>query len=301
MEMQQVRYFLAVAKTLNFTRAAEECNVSQPSLTRAIQALEGELGGDLIRREGRLSHLTELGARMLPLLRQCYESAQTAKAIATSVKKGETSTLNLCVARTIDLVLLMQPISELFRMFPGMQLKLKRGNAKEVAQLLKSGMSDLAIGGPLGEDWDRLEAWPMFNESFDMVVSPDHALAMHDDVGFDVELVRQAHLLVHSDMGVLEEGLAGLANAGFNMSDAHQVDSMRDIEALVVANLGVAVVPASAMQSAHVKHIPCAGLDLRRTVAIYTIAGRPRTREAGTLLNLLRGADWGRLIDHNKV
>ena len=51
MEMQQVRYFLAVARTLNFTRAAEECNVAQPTLTRAIQQLEEEFGGDLFRRE----------------------------------------------------------------------------------------------------------------------------------------------------------------------------------------------------------------------------------------------------------
>ena len=51
MEMHQVRYFLAVARTLNCTRAAEECNVAQPSLTRAIRQLEGELGGDLFRRE----------------------------------------------------------------------------------------------------------------------------------------------------------------------------------------------------------------------------------------------------------
>ena len=75
MEMHQVRYFLAVARTLNFTRAAEECNVAQPSLTRAIKLLEEELGGDLFRRERSLSHLTELGTRMLPLLQQCYESA----------------------------------------------------------------------------------------------------------------------------------------------------------------------------------------------------------------------------------
>ena len=51
MEMHQVRYFLAVARTLNFSRAAEECNVTQPSLTRAIRQLEDELGGDLFCRE----------------------------------------------------------------------------------------------------------------------------------------------------------------------------------------------------------------------------------------------------------
>ena len=65
MEMHQVRYFLAVARTLNFTRAADECNVTQPSLTRAINQLEAELGGDLFRRE-RPAGLTELG-RACPL------------------------------------------------------------------------------------------------------------------------------------------------------------------------------------------------------------------------------------------
>ncbi len=68
MEMQQIRYFLMLSKTLNFTRAAEACNVSQPALTRAMQLLEAELGGDLIRRERGNSHLTALGQRMLPLL-----------------------------------------------------------------------------------------------------------------------------------------------------------------------------------------------------------------------------------------
>ena len=61
MELYQIRYFLALCETLNFARAAERCNVSQPSLTRAVQKLEQELGGLLIRRERRRTHLTELG------------------------------------------------------------------------------------------------------------------------------------------------------------------------------------------------------------------------------------------------
>ncbi|MBW8879876.1 MAG: LysR family transcriptional regulator, partial [Asticcacaulis sp.] len=61
MEMQQVRYFVTLANTLNFTRAAEQCNITQPVLTRAIKALEAEFGGELIRREGKLTRLTDLG------------------------------------------------------------------------------------------------------------------------------------------------------------------------------------------------------------------------------------------------
>ena len=67
MEMHQIRYFLAIAQTLNFTRAAEKCNVTQPSLTRAIQKLEEEFGGPLFRRESSRTHLTDLGREILPL------------------------------------------------------------------------------------------------------------------------------------------------------------------------------------------------------------------------------------------
>ena len=63
LELYQIRYFLALCETLNFARAAERCGVSSPSLTRSVQKLEQELGGLLIRRERRLTHLTELGPR----------------------------------------------------------------------------------------------------------------------------------------------------------------------------------------------------------------------------------------------
>jgi hypothetical protein len=71
LEMHQIRYFLAVSETLNLTKAAERCNVTQPSLSRAIKAFETELGGELLRRERALSHLTELGhaPEVAPVLR----------------------------------------------------------------------------------------------------------------------------------------------------------------------------------------------------------------------------------------
>ena len=64
MEMHQVRYFLALSDELNFSRAAEKCNVTQSALSRAIQQLEVELGGELVHRERYLTHLTELGQMM---------------------------------------------------------------------------------------------------------------------------------------------------------------------------------------------------------------------------------------------
>ena len=101
MEMQQVRYFVALARTLNFTRAAEQCNVSQPALTRAIQQLEHEFGGPLFHRERSNTHLSDLGLMMLPYLEGVEASARTAKQVASEARKLENVTMTLGAMCTI--------------------------------------------------------------------------------------------------------------------------------------------------------------------------------------------------------
>lgn len=291
MEMQQVRYFLSVAQTLNFTRAAEQCNVSQPALTRAIKLLEDELGGELIRREGRLSHLTDLGKRMLPLLRQCYDSALSAKALAKSLQKGEIAALNLAVAKTFDISLLLPALNEMYAAFPDIQLKLKRGASSEIRQMLEKGDADMAISGVLGES-DRLDSWRMFDETFDIVVGADHDLARSNAFGIDAGLMRDERLLLCSGIDATEAELERLAAAGVNLVNAHEVDSFSDLEALVKAKFGIGLAPSSALRAGDIRHLRVDSLNMSRPVAIYAVAGRPRSREAAALLSLLRGADW---------
>src|SRR5215211_7049785 len=144
MEMHQVRYFLATVSELNFTKAAEKCNVTQPSLTRAIKQLEDELGGDLFRRERPRAQLTDLGQRMYPLLKQCYESALGARSLASAIKNGELGTLKLAISRTINLDLVTSHLTELNGLFSRLEVKLLRGTAPEIVELLKSGEAELA-------------------------------------------------------------------------------------------------------------------------------------------------------------
>src|SRR5881275_1193644 len=147
MEMHQVRYFLATVSELNFTKAAEKSNVTQPSLTRAIKQLEDELGGDLFRRERPQAQLTELGQRMLPLLKQCYESALGARSLASAIKKGEVGSLQLALSHTIDLTGLTSILLELTRLFEGLDVKLLRGSIPELLDRLKRGDAELALAG----------------------------------------------------------------------------------------------------------------------------------------------------------
>src|SRR5262245_10289824 len=95
MEMHQVRYFLASAKHLNFTRAAQECNVSAPALLRAIKLLELEFGGPLFNRERSRTHLSELGRIALPHLEQLQQEALDAKRKARDLLNLREGTLKL--------------------------------------------------------------------------------------------------------------------------------------------------------------------------------------------------------------
>src|SRR4051794_40054307 len=87
MELHQIRYFLKACETLNFTRAAEQCGVSVPSLSRGIQQLEEELGGQLFRRERHLTHLTDLGRLMFQHFLTIGEAAEAAKREANQYAK----------------------------------------------------------------------------------------------------------------------------------------------------------------------------------------------------------------------
>lgn len=289
MEMHQVRYFLTVARTLNFTRAAEQCNVSQPALTRAIRQLEEELSGELLRREGKHSHLTELGQRMLPLMQQCYESAMAAKLLASSLKKGSAQPLSIALSHSVDLRLLVPVLAEMQRAIGGLQLKLLRRHGNELGELLQKGGVELAIAGPIGQAWDRLDTWPLFEERFELVVHGEHPLANSETV--DVEQLA-GHRLMLSERCESAQSLLDTLHERNVPVAGHTVDLSEDIVELVAAAQGIALLPESVCRRAQLRRIAINDLELTRKVFLYGVAGRQRSPPGDILMKLLRARDW---------
>lgn len=292
MEMHQVRYFLAVAKNLNFTRGAEDCNVSQPSLTRAIKQLESEFGGDLFRRERPQAQLTELGERMLPLLRQCYESAASARELALSMKKGEVASLRLALSHTIDINLLMPHLNEVRRRFERLECRLLRGTAAEVVEHLKGGDAELGIASDLGEGWDRLDRWPLFTDDFILLVNARHRLARRPSV--ELEELRQERLLLRTYCEHAGATATLLRSRGLDVDHSFQVTSESDLISMLASDLGVAIVPSSTSSPDTLARVTITGLDLDRPVHLYGVAGRQRSAVAALVMKMLRAADWSR-------
>jgi DNA-binding transcriptional LysR family regulator len=290
MEMHQVRYFLAVARTLNFTRASEECNVSQPSLSRAIKLLEAELGGDLFRRERPAAQLTSLGQYMYPLLSQCYESAVGARSLAEAIKKRAVGSLTVMLSRSVDFEMVAGPLASLQAQFGRLQLRLLRGARDEITEALKEGEADLAVAAGLEDAWERLDRWPLFEEPFVLAASPGHRLANRTDV--TIEELRDERLVLRPYCDSAGDVLALLGERGVAVENCDEIACEEDLVTLLGAKVGAAVAPASLADRGRLVRIPVRDLGIRRTVCLYGVAGRQRTAAANAVLKVLRALDW---------
>lgn len=287
--MHQIRYFLALSQTLNFTRAAETCNVTQPSLTRAIKLLEHELGGELVRRERGLTHLTDLGRQMLPLLRQCHESALHARAVADALRHRRRASLRIAAPLGVGLGPFVPHLAELLSAFEGLGLSVHRGDAEETARALREGEVDLAIAEPAAMTWERFESWPLFADPMALLVHPGHGLAGHATVDLAVLAGERFALRRHCSAAPVVEAL--LAGAGVDLDSVVRVATDEDAVALVAAGAAVALAPA-AIAAPTLRRVGLEGVTLAREIRLYSVQGRRRDAPAAMLLTQLRAADF---------
>jgi DNA-binding transcriptional LysR family regulator len=157
MQLYEVRYFLAVASTLNFTRAAEQCNVTQPALTKGVQKLEQELGGQLIYRERQLTQLTDLGKEVCPMLERTLASAEAVRLRAQEYQCRKVAPLKIGLAPSISASLVVDPIAEIAKFVPGLHVELREGTAEKLVGLLLEGEISAAIVGDVQDMPARID------------------------------------------------------------------------------------------------------------------------------------------------
>ena len=284
MEMHQVRYFLAMARTLNFTRSAEECNVTQPSLTRAIQKLEDELGGPLFRRERSRTHLTDLGRLMLPHLERTYEAAQAAKDLARGVGKAQVAPLALGVASLASSDTLDAILAELGAGLAGFELSITGGTSRDLLEAALAGSLDLAIIEVPEDTPDRLETWPLFAHRYRMLTHTDHPLARAPSV-------RLADLGDEPWIDCAGDDCAALAALGLEPRIRHRACDPAAIRRMILAGLGSAFVPES-IAGDGVQPITLEGCEITREVALVAVGGRRRSLAADAFVRAARARSW---------
>jgi DNA-binding transcriptional LysR family regulator len=290
LELQQIRYFLALARCLNFTRAAEMCNVTQPALTKAVQKLEQELGGVLIHRERQLTQLTELGKLVLPMLERASVAAESAHALAVKFQRKEVAPLKIALPPCVSAAIVEAPLIELARVVPGLQVELVDEEPTALSELLLDGAVNAAIcGDELGEAPVRIDRWTLFEEQFLVLMPRMSSLANLSSLPADV-LAKATWLerasgegAIQSRQGLLPPGAGHIGHRGRRL--AH-------LQHMVAAGLGLALWPEHAPHPTHLVTRPIANDPPRRKIQLLAVAGRRRSPALEALVKIARVHEW---------
>ncbi len=292
MEMHQVRYFLAVCDKLNFSRAAEACNVSQPSLTRAIKLLEHEFGGELLRRERANTHLTALGQLVRPYLQDVSDSAQAAKRLVSEIRAQKKITLKLGVMCTLAPDNLIELLTGVHTRHPNIELEIIDSPALDLQEMLFAGRLDAAIycnPGPQPEP--RANIQPLFREQMYVILPANHALAERPFIRVQ-DLAGQRYVLrnqcQHNDC--IDGFFEGL---GVDCPTAYRSDRDDWVLAMVAGGLGFGLIGQHSIGAAtNIVARPLADPELWRVVNLVTMRGRPHSPATGALVHEAMRVNW---------
>src|SRR5436190_13336006 len=241
MEMHQVKYFLTLCEELNFTRAAERCNVAQPALTRAIKLLEEEFGGLLFHRERVRTHLSELGQAVRPYLDEVRRQSTQAKQLATSFIELKQTPLKLGVMCTIGPSNFVGLLSNLQAQHPGIELQINDAAAVDLQKRLLEGELEAAIYCIPDQVDERLHYLPLFREQFFIVLGRQHRLAMNNAVRVgDLDGERYLNRINCEQVNVARDVFA---RHGTKVERVYRSERDDWILAMVAAGLGFAFMP----------------------------------------------------------
>ncbi|ABX06090.1 MAG TPA: LysR family transcriptional regulator [Herpetosiphon sp.] len=287
MELSQLRYFEAVARLGNVTKAAHEQHIAQPSLSKALRALEQELGVHLFDRVGRGVELSDAGKLLLPYARRVLAELQAARHALQSRADLTVGHVSLGVTPTVGTRLIPQALAAFNRRYRGIQLELHEAGASELVELLNAGVVDLAIVSALVHG---VESTTLMSEPLVVAVGLQHRFAQRQSIAAN-ELRDEGFILFPQGYELRNYTLQLCEQAGFAPRIVLDGGEMDTVVSLVAAGLGVAVVPQLAIDQRmglHALMIDAGGLQ--RTLRLIRHSQRQPSPAAAALHRVLH--EW---------
>jgi DNA-binding transcriptional LysR family regulator len=288
MEMQQLRYVVAVARAGNFSRAAEQCRVAQPSLSQQIQKLEEELGERLFDRLKREVKLTVHGETFLRRAVRILEEVDAAKREAVDAQNLLRGNLTIGVLPTIAPYLLPGVMGVFRQKYPGVEIVVQEDTTAQLLKLALAYEIDFALASQPIRD-ERLEVGELFSEELLLALPPGHPLAGKRSVtaadleGENLIVMKEGHCLGDQVLGFCDR-------RGVKPKISFRSAQLETVQALVVAGLGISLIPEMATRTER-GDLPAhrslqAPKPQRKIVAAWP-KQRPLGRAAGEFLKLV--------------
>lgn len=252
LELRHLRYFVAVAEELNFTRAAARLHIAQPPLSQQIRQLEEELGVKLFDRSKHQVRLTEVGRTVLEEARRTLVQANRVAVAARRAAEGLSGSLAISFSGSMPHTVLPRVLRAFRSRFPDVTLSLHERSTEEQIELLKNGNVDVGfVRLPVGDAAASLTVKPILVETLILALPKGHPLARQRAVAMR-SLAKEPFVLFprHTAPGLHDQIEALCRRAGFRPIVSQEAQQIQAIIGLVSAGLGIAVVPAS-IQSLH--------------------------------------------------
>jgi DNA-binding transcriptional LysR family regulator len=284
MELSQVRYFVTLCRTLNFTRAATQCNVTQPAFTRAIQRLEDEFGGPLIFRERSLTQLTELGRDIRPHLEAMLDAADAARATADAQTNRRTEILKIGLGPGIGAGAIAGVIREVTTALPDVTIHFDESGPAALVESMLTDALDCALLPDHCDMPERLNRWNLYRDNAVAVLPPEHRLLARNAVTAG-DVVDET-ILVGESCGGFATRLAAESAQPLRLQRCHGATAQ--MLELVGAGLGIALLSNRLRFGAPLATRPFTEPDLSRGILLAVVAGRPLNPAAASFVKLCR-------------
>jgi LysR family transcriptional regulator, hydrogen peroxide-inducible genes activator len=248
MEMHQLRYVVALARARNFSRAAELCHVSQPSLSQQVQKLEDELGERLFERTRRDARLTVAGEAFLRRAAAILEEVEAARREISEVQDLKTGTLRLGVLPTIAPYLLPGLMARFGPKYPGLEIIVQEETTAQLTRQVLACDLDLAlVSDPLEER--GLQTRELFDEELLLALPPNHRLVDRVDISLE-DLENERFILMKEGHCLGDQVLSFCHRRDFRPQISFRSAQLETLQALVGAGLGLSLIPEMAVQRA---------------------------------------------------
>lgn len=247
MEMQQLRYVAAVARTGNFSRAAEQCHVSQPSLSQQIQKLEDELGERLFDRMRREAKLTAHGEAFLRRAVRILEEVDAAKREVSDAQSLLRGALTVGVLPTIAPYLLPDGLAMFADKFPGVEIVVQEDTTARLLRLAQAYEIDFALASRPIHD-DRMEVRDLFAEELLVAIPPGHRLTRKRIVR-PADLQKERLIVMKEGHCLGDQVLGFCERRDLKPNISFRSAQLETIQALVCSGVGISLIPAMAART----------------------------------------------------
>jgi LysR family hydrogen peroxide-inducible transcriptional activator len=291
MELHQLRYFLAVVRTKNFSRAAEQCHVAQPSLSQQIMKLEGELGERLFERTKREVTLAPAGELLQAHAERVLHEVESASERVREMRGLVRGLVTLGVLPTIAPYFLPQRLRSFAGKFPAVEVVVHEDTTDQLAAALLTKEVDVAIVSlPVGRA--GLVAEELFEERLLVALPTGHRLARRRRLTLD-DLNREAFILMKEGHCLAGQALQFCRLKGFAPRVSFRSAQIETVLAFVAKGWGVSIVPEMACDRPvpNVRYRALSGLS--RSIGVIRREARAPNLAARALVDFLRQGGRG--------